>query len=487
MTESPTASADPAPAPPPTPPDRPPPHARRLEVRLVRRLPAHPAQLRGRAARRGRAGPGRLLPGGHPCRRRRPLRHQPRRGLDHHPGGRGADPAGAGAPRGRWSRSGRARPAAASRPCATSPTSGSSCRSSTPILPTWPRCDRSTPISAHVTVDFQLRGCPIDKGQLLEVLAALLQGRRPRVPSYSVCVECKRRGTVCVAVADGMPCLGPVTQAGCGALCPSYHRGCYGCFGPHDTPNTASLAERLRAHGMPEVDVHAVLPDVQCRVRALPGAEPGQREADPPGAVESDRRTVGIVSTSLRAPRGGGTMTHKLTGGSYVLSVDTLARVEGEGGMHVHVQDGEVEDVHLRIFEPPRFFEAFLRGRALHRAAGHHRPHLRDLPGGLPVQRVPGDRGRLRGRRPRRDPARCAGCSTAASGSRATPCTSSSCTPRTCSATTARSRWPATTAAWSSRALRIKRAGNELMTVVGGRSVHPVNVRVGGFHRLPRP
>ncbi len=86
----------------------------------------------------------------------------------------------------------------------------------------------------------------------------MLQGRRPRVPTYSVCVECKRRGTVCVTVADGMPCLGPVTQAGCGALCPAYHRGCYGCFGPHDTPNTASLAERLRAHGMPEVDVMRV-------------------------------------------------------------------------------------------------------------------------------------------------------------------------------------------------------------------------------------
>lgn len=118
--------------------------------------------------------------------------------------------------------------------------------------------ERSTPISAHVSVDFQLRGCPIDRGQLLEVIAAFLQQRRPRIPTYSVCVECKRRGTVCVAVADGMPCLGPVTQAGCGALCPSYHRGCYGCFGPHDTPNTASLAERLRAHGMPEVDVMRV-------------------------------------------------------------------------------------------------------------------------------------------------------------------------------------------------------------------------------------
>jgi coenzyme F420-reducing hydrogenase gamma subunit len=114
---------------------------------------------------------------------------------------------------------------------------------------------RSTPISAHVTVDFQLRGCPIDKRQLLEVLGALLQGRKPRIPTYSVCVECKRRGTVCVAVAEGMACLGPVTQAGCGALCPTYHRGCYGCFGPQDTPNTASQADRLRAHGMAEADV----------------------------------------------------------------------------------------------------------------------------------------------------------------------------------------------------------------------------------------
>ena len=115
--------------------------------------------------------------------------------------------------------------------------------------------DRSTPISAHVTVDFQLRGCPIDKRQLLEVLAALLQGRKPRVPTYSVCVECKRRGTTCVAVAHDQPCLGPVTQAGCGALCPTYNRGCYGCFGPDDTPNTAALADRLRAHGMAEAEV----------------------------------------------------------------------------------------------------------------------------------------------------------------------------------------------------------------------------------------
>jgi len=114
---------------------------------------------------------------------------------------------------------------------------------------------RSTPISAHVQVDFELRGCPINKTQLLEVLAAELQGRAPRIPSHSVCVECKRRGNVCVTVAHGTPCLGPVTQAGCGALCPSFDRGCYGCFGPQDTPNTVSIASRLRVHGMSEPEV----------------------------------------------------------------------------------------------------------------------------------------------------------------------------------------------------------------------------------------
>jgi sulfhydrogenase subunit delta len=111
---------------------------------------------------------------------------------------------------------------------------------------------RSTAIAQHVTVDFELHGCPINADQLLEVLAAFVQDRKPRIPSYSVCVECKRRGTICVAVAHGTPCLGPVTQAGCGALCPAYARGCYGCFGPQDTPNTQSLAERLQVLGMDE-------------------------------------------------------------------------------------------------------------------------------------------------------------------------------------------------------------------------------------------
>lgn len=103
--------------------------------------------------------------------------------------------------------------------------------------------DTSTPISDHVKVDFELRGCPINKWQLLEVVSAFLNGRKPNTPPHSVCVECKLRGTPCVMVARGVPCLGPVTQAGCGAICPAYNRGCYGCFGPKETPNTASLAD----------------------------------------------------------------------------------------------------------------------------------------------------------------------------------------------------------------------------------------------------
>ena len=111
--------------------------------------------------------------------------------------------------------------------------------------------EQSTAIAAHVPVDFELHGCPIDKKQLLEVLAAAIRGRRPRIPAGSVCAECKRRGLICVSVAHGTPCLGPVTQAGCGALCPSVHRGCYGCFGPQDSANTAAMAGQLTDLGMP--------------------------------------------------------------------------------------------------------------------------------------------------------------------------------------------------------------------------------------------
>ena len=143
--------------------------------------------------------------------------------------------------------------------------------------------NKSTPIVDHVHVDFELHGCPINKNQLVEVLSAFLNGRKPNTPAYSVCVECKRRGTVCVMVARGTPCLGPVTHAGCGALCPAYDRGCYGCFGPMETPNTASLAAGWVRLGASEPDL----------VRAFRGfnayAEAFRRESE----AHEDQNTQG--------------------------------------------------------------------------------------------------------------------------------------------------------------------------------------------------
>jgi len=130
----------------------------------------------------------------------------------------------------------------------------------------------STPIAEHVPVDFELRGCPISKAQLLEVLTAFLHGRRPAIPTHSVCVECKRSGIACVMVAQGTPCLGPVTQAGCGALCPTYQRGCYGCFGPTESPNCASLGDAWRHLG-------ATDPDIVRALRTFNAWAPAFREA----------------------------------------------------------------------------------------------------------------------------------------------------------------------------------------------------------------
>ncbi|MBI5083443.1 MAG: oxidoreductase [Acidobacteria bacterium] len=114
----------------------------------------------------------------------------------------------------------------------------------------------STPIGEHVPVDFELRGCPIQKNHLVELITATLAGRKPAIPTSSVCLECKRRSNVCLMVAAGTPCLGPVTQAGCGALCPAYGRGCYGCFGPMESANAPSLAERFTILGAqpPEIE-----------------------------------------------------------------------------------------------------------------------------------------------------------------------------------------------------------------------------------------
>ena len=115
--------------------------------------------------------------------------------------------------------------------------------------------NQSTPISDHIRVDFELRGCPINKRQLVEVISAFLNNRKPNTPSHSVCIECKLRGTVCVMVSQGTPCMGPLTHAGCGAICPAYDRGCYGCYGPKETPNTKSFSAWCTDHGTKSAEV----------------------------------------------------------------------------------------------------------------------------------------------------------------------------------------------------------------------------------------
>jgi sulfhydrogenase subunit delta len=141
--------------------------------------------------------------------------------------------------------------------------------------------DTSTPIGAHVQVDFELQGCPPESRQVLEVITAFLDDRRPRISSQSVCMECKIRGNVCVMVAHGTPCLGPVTHAGCGAICPAYDRGCYGCFGPKETPNTRSLSNWLEGMGVLREDlvpryrhVNAFADAFASESRAAAGDEP---------------------------------------------------------------------------------------------------------------------------------------------------------------------------------------------------------------------
>lgn len=130
----------------------------------------------------------------------------------------------------------------------------------------------STAIANHVRVDYELRGCPIDKHQLLEVVNAFVLGRRPVLPNHSVCLDCKARGTPCVTVALGRPCLGPVTHTGCGALCPAYARGCFGCFGPLRQPATAALGPVLERAGWSHADIaHAY--------RSINAAAEGFRQA----------------------------------------------------------------------------------------------------------------------------------------------------------------------------------------------------------------
>lgn len=139
--------------------------------------------------------------------------------------------------------------------------------------PEWLRVmPESTPVSEHVPVDYELHGCPVSREQLLRVILRELLGTTPDLPQHSVCIECKRRGAVCVTVAAGTPCLGPATRAGCGAICPALGRGCYGCFGAASDARAVTLARSFLARGeSPE--------SVWRRFSGITGREPAFRRA----------------------------------------------------------------------------------------------------------------------------------------------------------------------------------------------------------------
>lgn len=145
----------------------------------------------------------------------------------------------------------------------------------------------STAIADHVSVDFELRGCPINRYQLIEVLKSLISDRAPRTPRHSVCLDCKRRGTICVEVAQGIPCLGPVTHAGCGAICPAYDRGCYGCFGPAAQPNCDPLIEQYLSTGSSNSTLVPLLHNFNASAPAFRDAGDRLRSNGSPAATDS--------------------------------------------------------------------------------------------------------------------------------------------------------------------------------------------------------
>ncbi|MDJ0738428.1 MAG: sulfhydrogenase subunit delta [Gammaproteobacteria bacterium] len=115
--------------------------------------------------------------------------------------------------------------------------------------------EHAEPVAAHIDVDFALWGCPVNGRQVLAAVRQLLFGVTPLDPRDKLCHECKRQHAVCVMVADGRPCMGPVTRTGCGALCPRFGRDCYACFGPAENANTAAMGARLDGLGLPPADI----------------------------------------------------------------------------------------------------------------------------------------------------------------------------------------------------------------------------------------
>ena len=333
--------------------------------------------------------------------------------------------------------------------------------------------DTSTPISAHVPVDYELHGCPIDRTQLLEVLLAFLQGRRPVIANFSVCQECKSRATVCLLVEGATACLGPVTRAGCGALCPSIGRGCFGCFGPSEGANVASLLTRLRMLGVGDDELARLL-------QTFNVAAPAFRDAVAPLTSVP----VTVARSDVGTGRGGAGHDPRFADQPH----DQRRRHRARRRRGVAARAGERRPGHrgrARDLRTP----ALLRGDA-GRAPLHARPPT------SPRGSAGSVRSRIRCRPARRwrtsagstsvtRSERYADCSTAGSGSRVTRCTSTCCTLPTSSAALTPSNSPQRDPAIVTRGLDIKRTGNLIMATVGGRAIHPVNVRVGGFYQAP--
>jgi coenzyme F420-reducing hydrogenase gamma subunit len=110
-------------------------------------------------------------------------------------------------------------------------------------------------IDSYVKVDAVLKGCPINKDELFELITSALIGRKPSLRAHSVCIECKLYENNCQLISKDQMCMGPVTSAGCGALCPGNNRPCFGCYGPMSDANASSLGEIFKEHGLRDSDI----------------------------------------------------------------------------------------------------------------------------------------------------------------------------------------------------------------------------------------
>ena len=112
------------------------------------------------------------------------------------------------------------------------------------------------PVDEYINVDYYARGCPPNRFEIVDIIRSLIVGRKPEIPNYPVCIECKRNGNTCVYEL-GKSCLGPVTRAGCDSRCPNSVDGCDGCRGPVDDPNVNAQKDLLAEHGLTVDDIMA--------------------------------------------------------------------------------------------------------------------------------------------------------------------------------------------------------------------------------------